>query len=453
MKRHICIITFILTLGLCIGFSCHVNAQTLTEFAKQKQQEIEERQRVEKQKYEEACNIGTLAAFENYAKLYPKSKYIKDVNNRIADYSLWSYAKAANTLYSYNQYIQKSEYKTFENEAQSAIAELKSQEMWNNIKSSEDKNVVKNFISTYPNSSCKEKAQKRLCELDGAELYKKGYLLFALDKFDQAGGKYNINRANQLAYDKCKEFKDYKNIISEADGDAFLKKYPDSDYYNDVSNNLAVMKANNMSIFVTEYEFQEVLAYAKDETTRNKVELLYSEKREAYNRYRKQERKDRVMANGGYVQFGFEPCEMGLNTNHSLNIFYYNVGASVKIGNYRAPVQFEVGLKLGLLVYGYDYGDDLGKFSDAKCGFHMPIFAKLKLNLCSVGSSCKLYAAGIAAYNAKKVKSVENDFSAGGGLGFAWKKWDWLPLYYKQDVGNKHNQMNKFFGMSVVSYF
>ena len=444
---------FILAVGLCID--CQVDAQTLTKYAKQKQHEIIERQRVEKQKYEEACQIGTLAAFENYAKSYPNGKYIKDVNNRIADYSLWSSDKTANTLSSYKQYLIESKYKTFEKEAQSSITELESQEMWNNIKASKDKDVVKNFISQYPNSSCKEKAEKRIYELEGAELYKEGNLLVALYKFDEAGGKNYISSDKQLDYDKCKEFKDYKNIISEADGEAFLENYPNSAYYNEVSNKLAVSKATSMSIFSTEYAFNKVLAYAKDETTKNTVKRYIEIKKASYKKYRKQERKKRIMANGGYVQFGLEFCDFGLNTSDSdryLNVFY-NVGISVKVGNNHSPVQFEVGLKPGVFVYEYYDSNDTGEeFADATFKFHMPIFAKLKFNVCSVGSNCKLYAAGIATYNAIKVKNLEDKFAVGGGLGFAWKKWDWFTLYYKQDINDKCGLENKFLGTSFVYY-
>lgn len=115
MRVNLCKTIFILVVGLCIN--SQINAQTLTKYAKQKQLEIIERQRVEKHKYEEACQIGTLVAFENYAKSYPNGKYIKEVNNRIADFSLWSSAKTANTLSSYKQYLQESKYKTFEKEA------------------------------------------------------------------------------------------------------------------------------------------------------------------------------------------------------------------------------------------------------------------------------------------------------------------------------------------------
>ncbi len=454
MKQSVRKIAIILLLGLCVGNS--VNAQTLTKYAKQKQQEVLERQRVEKQKYEEACQIGTLTALENYAKLYPNSKYIKEINNRISDFSLWTSAKSKNTLTSYSQYLEQSKYKTFEKEARYAIAELESQEMWNSIKFSKDKNALKNFISKYPNSSCKNKVQNRICELEAEEFYKNGDLLNALSKFDEAGGKYSINIANKTAYDKCKEYQDYQNVVSEADCEAFLKRYPNSTYYNEISNKLAISKASSMSIFSTEYTFNEVLAYAKDETTRNTVKRYIEIKKDSYKKYKRRERKNRIMANGGYVQFGLEFGDFGLNTflsDRYLNIFYYNVGVSVKIGNNRSPVQFEVGLKPGIFAYDfYDRYASGGEFADATYKFHMPIYTKLKLNVCSVGSKCKLYTAGIATYNAIKVKYVENDFSAGGGIGFAWKKWDWFTIYYKQDVSDKYSLGNKFLGTSLVYY-
>lgn len=341
-------------------------------------------------------------------------------------------------------------------EAQSAITELKSRERWNVIKPSGNIDDIREFINQYPNSSCRDEAQKRICELEGVEFFQNGDLLDALNKFDEAGGKYSISSTNQSIYDKCKEFQDYKNISSETDGETFLKHYPNSVYYNQVSNNVALAKASSMSIFSTEYTFNDVLSYAKDDVTRNEVKRYIEIKKDSYRKYKRNERKNRIMANGGYVQFGFELIDFGLNTfvsDRYLNILYYNVGASVKVGNYKAPIQFEVGIKPGVFAYDYyDSDDSGGEFADATYKFHMPVYAKLKVNICSVGNSCKLYAAGLATYNAIKVKDVENDFSVGGGLGFAWKRWDWLTLYYKQDVSDKYNLGNKFLGTSLVYY-
>ena len=150
--------------------------------------------------------------------------------------------------------------------------------------------------------------------MEGVEFFQNGDLLDALNKFDEAGGKYSISSTNQSIYDKCKEFQDYKNISSETDGETFLKHYPNSVYYNQVSNNVALAKASSMSIFSTEYTFNDVLSYAKDDVTRNEVKRYIEIKKDSYRKYKRNERKNRIMANGGYVQFGFELIDFGLNT-------------------------------------------------------------------------------------------------------------------------------------------
>ena len=109
--------------------------------------------------------MGTLSAFREYARLYPNGKYITEINDRIES-SLWYSAKSENTLSSYKQYLQQSKCKTFEEEATSAIVELNSQKRWKAIKFSGSEDDIKEFINQYPNSSCKEDAQKRISELE-----------------------------------------------------------------------------------------------------------------------------------------------------------------------------------------------------------------------------------------------------------------------------------------------
>lgn len=64
---------------ICICSSATLQAQTLIDYQQQKKKEVAERQRVEKQRYESACKKGTLEAFQEYIKLYPKGKYTVDV--------------------------------------------------------------------------------------------------------------------------------------------------------------------------------------------------------------------------------------------------------------------------------------------------------------------------------------------------------------------------------------
>lgn len=140
--------------------SATLEAQTLINYQQQKKKEVAEKQRIEKQRYESACEKGTLEAFQEYIKLYPKGKYAVDVRNRIEDYNLWSEAVKTNTIEAYNHYISTSKFKSFKDNANEAITELRSIEKWKSVKSLKSIAEIELFIKTYPKSSCITNAQK-----------------------------------------------------------------------------------------------------------------------------------------------------------------------------------------------------------------------------------------------------------------------------------------------------
>ena len=111
--------TILFTILMLFALSCGINcqAQTLKEYAKQHQKELEERQRIEKINYEKACQKGTIEAYNEYLKMYPHGKYVQEINNRISDYDLWKKAKSANTIDGYNEYINNSKYKSYVKQA------------------------------------------------------------------------------------------------------------------------------------------------------------------------------------------------------------------------------------------------------------------------------------------------------------------------------------------------
>ena len=508
MKKGVCIalISCCMLGGMCFD----ANAQTLKNYAKQRNQELAERQRMEKTNYEKACQKNTLVAYNEYLSMYPKGKYVQDVRKRVAeierkneqdlydyaakvetaqayeaylkkypngrfaqeargrleDMELWKKAKSANTIAAYRNYLSTSKNKSFAQLANDAITDLESKDAWNAIKQSSSKSVIENFIQKYPKSSCLPEANKRLNELTAVELYGQGDLQRAYDKFEAAGGRYSIEYSNRSKYDECLEYVEYKKLNSytkENDLLAFLKKYPSSRYYDQVSNMVAIAKAKNFSMYASSYTFDEAMSYAKDKTTKNTVQSYIDNTKKSYSQYKRQQRHNRVMANGGYVKFGLEIMDLafaGTTSGEGQSTMYYNMGLSVKFGNYKAPVQFEVGIKPGVVYtefeswyhgsyYDYDYGYET---SENKTFFHMPVYAKLKLNICDAGKS-KFYIAGLATYNAVRDKQLENEYSLGGGAGFAWKKWDWFALYYKQDLENEYHLEDKFIGTSFVYYF
>lgn len=493
------------------GICFETNAQTLKNYAKQRNQELAERQRMEKSNYEKACQKGTLVAYKEYLSMYPKGKYVQDVKNRVSeiekkeeqemydyackvettqayeaylkkyskgryaqeargrieDMELWRKVKSENTISAYKNYINISKNKSYAQLANEAITDLESIETWNHILNSSSKSEIESFIKRYPKSSRLPEANKKLDELAGVELYEQGNLHRAFEKFESAGGRYSLSASNRSKYDECKEYVTFKSLSSssnESDLMDFLKRYPSSKYYDQVSNCLALVKAKNLSMFSNSSNYNEVLMYAKDKATRNTVQNYIDNTKKSYSRYKRQQRINRMRENGGLIKYGFELMDFGyagLSSTYNQRSLYYNLGFGVKLGNFCSPVQLEMGIKLGVVYtlfdmpayydsyygYGYSYDEII-----TKTYFHMPIYTKMKINVCSAGNS-KFYIAGIGTYNLIKENGYENDFSVGGGIGFAWKKWDWFALYYKQDIQNKALLDNKSLGTSFVYYF
>lgn len=453
--------SWIICLVICIGSNVSMEAQTLINYQQQKQKEIAERQRVEKQKYESACKKGTLEAFQEYIKLYPKGKYATDVKNRIEDYNQWSEAVKTNTVEAYNNYIDSSKFKSFKENAIEAITELQSIDKWKSIQFSKNIAEIEMFMKTYPKSSCIDRAQKRIHELNGVDFYLANDLINAYQEFNKAGGKYALEQANQSKFDECQEYWEYNNLTTYSKEEqllSFLRKYPSGKYSNEISNRIAIAKAKSFTMYSGDVSFNEALRYAKDETTKNLVKRYADSSKKAYSQHKKQMRRSRIKANGGYVLWGLEPLDFGWNgvsPDRYLNVGYYNIGASVKFGNYRSPVQFEIGIKPGVTFYNYVDEEDSYDYDDYETHteFHLPVYAKLKINICNVGRNSKFYIAGLGFYNIVRNEELENQFSVGGGTGFAWKHWDWLTLYYKHGIDNGYSLDDKYLGTSLIYYF
>ena len=145
-------LTSLIALSLLGIGTIETHAQTLQDHHKLEQQKAAERQRVERQNYERACQNGTLEAYKEYLKMYPNGKFVSDINNRIADYDLWSKAKAANTIDAYSNYIRNSRFKSYIDEAKEAIAELQSIAVWQTVRSSDNIKEVESFIQEFPES-------------------------------------------------------------------------------------------------------------------------------------------------------------------------------------------------------------------------------------------------------------------------------------------------------------
>lgn len=491
--------------SLLIMFVCapSLNSQTLTDYAKKYKEEIAEKQKVEKEAYESACftgtvdalkafvsnypeskyvndansrikniekNIekntydsvckkGTIEAYRGFLKKYPQSQYTQDVQNRIKDFDLWNAARKSNTIQAYNSYLQNSMFKTFAAEAKAAIEEINSISEWENVKSSKNLTEVQSYINKYPNSSCITEARKKEHELKGVQYYNNGNLSDAYREFTEAGGKYALNYDNRTAYDKCQEYHEFSLLNSYSEENElteFLQKHPNSAYGNQVSNWIAIAKAKNFTMYTTDQTYRTTLSYANDESTRNQVKRYYEAKQKEYSQYKKEQRRIKRRRDGGIINIGIEIFDIAINPaiydDEDYDIeyaMYYNVGLGIKLGNYKSPIQLEIGAKPGLSVYTLwnDYDEE------TKTSFHLPLYARLKINM-GGDSYSRCYIDGIGYYNAIKETFLESDYSASAGVGVSWRHCDWRILYYKLDIEPKYTYSdNRFFGTSFSYFF
>lgn len=451
MKRIIKTMIVAAVLSQC--FALTVKAQS-SDFEKSK---AAERQKMERVNYEKACEKGTIEALKEYVNLYPKGRYTDDARKRIADFAAWSTACEANTIDAYNIYIETSEYKAFAETAQDSIAELKSVKAWNDIMGEPSLTAIEDFLLTYPNSSRREEAERIKHELTAVNLHSAGQYEDALEEFEAAGGRPCLAAANVSKYDECVEEVEYhstnNNIISLG---VFLRRHPQSKYYNKVSNKLAILKAKQLDYTSDDNAYNDARIYAKDVETWRIVESYITAAKQQRTAYNRRIRAQRIRDNGGYVMFGIEIADFlfGDDDFYDSHVFSWNAGISMKIGNYKAPVQLEVGVKPGVIYW--EFGDDDNPYDYGVYRFHMPVYAKLKLNIASISDNdnCMFYLAGIGFYNAIRDDDIESEFSAGGGFGVAWRKQD-LFFYYKQDIGESKDYYSTrvhYGGISIIFY-
>ncbi len=449
-----------LTVAACLLVSGQANAQKLTDYVRQHKREQAEQLRIEKERYDVACKTNTKSAYDAFLELYPAGRYTGEVRQRLADCYLWEKAKAANTIEAYRLYKSETRYGFFAHEADAEIGKLEAAAAWNGIRQTGSMDTIRVYLRKYPGSPHSSDADRRLHELRGVACYLKNDYASAYREFSEAGGRDSLDEAHKPAFDVCEEHADYHKLTehtAEPELAAFLEKFPASRYHDDVSNRLAIRMAESLTLFSTESAYNDALSHATDEPTKRVVCGYIEQSKRAYRQYVRWQRRRRVMDNGGYVLLGTGIMDFGWNLvskdNRTADVGYYNIPIGVKVGNYASPVQFEAGIMPGVLFWRNKDDGTSSDHEETSFRFHLPVFARLKISLTyKSAAKAKWYVEGNGWYNAVREKALEADFSVGGGIGVAWRHWDW-HLYYKQGLDNTAALDEKFIATSFVYYF
>lgn len=492
----ICSLLFIASL------SNTMEAQSLMQTAKKAEQRAKELKRQESARYNAILDSKDLTKYNQFINDYPRGSNTPEIRKRAQEVKLWNDAKNQNTIASYEQYLNATNYHWYDNEAnqsiryikqkeekdkwdkvvaintissyqtylqnnptsgykqeaEKAINRLQGQQDWNRIKNSENISEVQNFISSYPHAVEISAATAKLHELKGVQHYNEGNLGSAYSEFSNLT-RDKISYANRKAYDDVMEYYEYSKLghyASEIELLNFMRKYPNSKHNNDVSNRIAVSKARNFGDYASAYDYNQALSYAKDSFTKNSVQSYIS-----MNKKKQKERRNAVKSwerkqNGGTFNFGLNFFDMGYNCkSDNGTIFYYNLGLLLKIGNYTDRIQFAFGIKPGLVGYDVINHSSYYDSSEMEREFHMPIMGQLKLNLFKTSKDSRFYALGQYQYNPGRIEDIETEMSWGVGLGIGWKHFD-CSLYYQQDIGkllSRDYGRQHYVGLSLIYYW
>lgn len=472
------------SLALCLlvsGNLCNLSAAPdLKNTYQQQKAKQKQLQREENDRYDWIIDSRDLDDYNQFLRDYPRSKKCTEIRNRISEIMLYRDATKSNTIDSYQRYINNTKYgwytadatdkintlrrenerrafdevkrintiEAYENylrknpnsgyreEAEKLIKDLKAVEEWKTLANSSSIVALNQYISNYPNSPYVANAQRRVSELKGAQAYAANNLSTAYDEFQKVG-RANLSQANQLAYDRCQEYVEYSKLSRNSNLSAletFVRSYPYSTYTPTVKNYIAYKKADELSMYSTDYDFNNALSYASDSSTRNYVNSRINSCKEAYKQHIKWQKSYERKENGGSMQFGWTIADMQymlVSDDYDTSEMSLNMGLGFRWGNYMDRVRFSLGIYPGVYAILYD---DNEYDSEGEYKFHMPVKAQLDLRLFK-----KFYIFGGLNYNMVRDKEIEGDFGWRAGIGWSFKHAD-FNIYYGQQMNNPYYQ-------------
>lgn len=507
MKRKLSII---ISLILVAVVGNQAEAQSLMQTAKKAEQRAKELKQQETARYNAIVESKDLAKYNQYITDYPRGSKTPEIKKRAEEVKLWNNARSANSILSYQNYLNSTQYHWYDVEANNAIKSLKQSiektawekvkqtntlqcyqeylrdnptsgykteveqainrlqgaSAWNKIKRSDKIEEIQFFVDNYPCADAAAIAIIRLHELKGCKYYQNGDMKSAYLEFAQIA-KEKVSYSNMSVYEDVMEYHEFSKLStnsSQIELNNYLSKFPNGKYSNQVSNFLAISKAKDFGDNASIYDYNAAVNYATDEHTRNVVMSYISINKKKQKELEKAEKYRERAENGGILSIGVDFMDWGFNCEFaSKSIMYYNAGLLFRIGNYKDRLQFAFGVKPGVIVYDktshdivyvYDYSYE-SKSTRSVTDFHMPIVGQLKLNLINLFDWCRFYMYGQYQYNVFRAKEVEHDMSWGVGMGIAWKHIDW-SFYYRRDIGRPVSSFYKkqdYLAMSFIFYW
>ena len=211
--------------------------------------QLEASNKADNDSWQAALSENTIQAYEKYLNNYPKGintqKAEENINNirliakNEEDEKLWKQTLSYNTIEAYNSYIAESRTGKHIPDARTKIAEIRDVALWNEAKELDSHDSYKNYLNNEDNKIKKFEKEARLAVLDLTIIqeYENGNYSTALECIEVLQKSRNLTKREQEIQNVCNENIDYlaiKNNPTEINTTAFLRKYPNSEYKDEI---------------------------------------------------------------------------------------------------------------------------------------------------------------------------------------------------------------------------
>lgn len=420
------------------------------------------RRKAEIELWRKATNENTIEAYESYLRNSSYDHFRENAEEAIAwleeefeneETEEFNRAKRMNTIAAYDEFIKDYPNSKYVKDARYYINELKIDNDWKAIKNSYDLSAYENFYRQHPDFSLKYEVEDRINAEKGRKFYEDGNYIASYSSFSLVQDPdlfYDSRYVN--AYRNSKEEYQFINMDSNTSPEQirkYLTEFPNSNHREEVENYLAMSLANSFDLNSTEADYANALAMARNKPTKNYVNERIKSNKNSQKEWAKQEsRNAKELAKRAqntnsdivkpktprkrFVGFGISFMGGAGEISDELD-GQFGAGMALILGRTSHRVQATLGV--GAMADFFREGKTYTKFS-------LPANVGIKVNLAK-GESGSFFLHGDYSYNIMYSKEFSRPMAWDVGFGFTAHKTE-MRFYYKMQAGEYTGPFQKY---------
>jgi len=454
---------------------------------------IGQQREAERVALQDAIDAGNIKALQDFIAQYPKSEFVSQAENRIVDFTLWDDAKQRNTKTAYQHYLSTSTILGYKDDAEAAIYRIETEEAWEDCHNSNSTVKLERFLKDYPKSNYAQEAEYELDLIYADKYYKQNERSNALSYYRKAEKIHPLSDEHNKQYSELLLEEQYNKLKYSNDINTLLSFYRkltlDSPYYNPISNRIAIVKAERLTVSSSQMDMDVALSYAQDDDTKTSVKQYISnvkkQQRENRRDMRKWKRKlwweDRATVGWNIITAGFDPnIDIDLDSPSDFpSTCSLGSGLRLRFGRYDDIINITLGVNYQHYWGKYVTANNSGYYNDEEIHYmtihkRLSFPINLKINIpnqnrssfylgCSAEFGYELddiikYFNSINSIDDLYYMQPEPSIAIEPQIGFNHKHFDW-GVYYRyylegyRFMNSDYSDANKRIGLYMTVYF